>query len=469
MNNKSFASMRPSTWLARMAVVLPGILFYLLLLKSWVNLPIADDYDAVLAFGNRFAELSGSGQRILHVLTYQHNEYKLIFENTLIALQIGIAGHVSFQQLVLLGNAFVLVLFLLLVLMYRAPGDSETERLVLLLPVSLLFFQLQYASTLNWAMISLQGVTVLVFSLLAILLICRKGVRAGLIFGCACISLVLAICSSGNGFIAGMTCLLVLVQQKRWKQTAVWLALLFGITMVYFYRYSFHTSQSDGPRSVGGILAQLNPAYALSFMGSSLAAYQSYVPSVCFGIVLCALVIFAIRRRYYLVNPAVFYSMVFIVVTAMGVSGTRSHLGILQSLASRYRIYSNLLVIFSYMFLTETYWREGKVASRKLAIFSLAFAIVCCMAFCGASDRAGYRFLKGRKQAVLEAMSEWQHPSAMGVANVATSQQNAIVRRQMEAGIFKPDGPVLLDSIRLGIYRPPTVPLAPVLIQGASQ
>jgi hypothetical protein len=47
------------TTLVALFVALPAVIFYAILFRQLINLPFLDDYDAVLGFLNRMAELHG--------------------------------------------------------------------------------------------------------------------------------------------------------------------------------------------------------------------------------------------------------------------------------------------------------------------------------------------------------------------------------------------------------------------------
>ncbi len=444
---------RPSLWPAILTALPPAALFYLLLWRSALDLPISDDYDALLAFTNGFAALHGVGQRLLYILTFQHNEYKLIFEEFLFAAQYSLLGHLNIAALILLGNGFVFLLFLVLICMYRLPAENVVDRILLLLPISFLLFQLQYASTLNWSMGALQNLPVLVFSLSAIVLL---SCETSLTFAAGCAAMLLAIASSGNGFMVALVGLLMLIQQKRHKLLGVWALALVAAATGYFYHYNFSSSQVPPGKIVINPFALLKPLYFFSFLGSSLAGLESWWSSLCFGLVLCAIFLLAVKKRYYLQNAAVFYSMLFLIITAITVAGMRSNFGLSQSLASRYRTYSNIFMILAYMFLMESYW--GKRLKDRSQRTALATWIVLCCIFCGVSDHAGFRFLRDRRQAVMDEMAEWQHPHVDHVKDILRNNNNPILLRHIQAGLYKPNAAVLVESARLGIYRAPAEP-----------
>jgi hypothetical protein len=166
---------------------------------------------------------------------------------------------------------------------------------------------------------------------------------------------------------------------------------------------------------------------------------------------MCVVLVLAITHRYADKNPATFYSMVFVVFTAIGVSWTRSTLGITESLASRYRIYSNLMVIFCYIFLSETFRERLSIRLRPLnrTLWAGTFLFACAM-FCALSDRAGYTLLKGRRDAVRYEMQRFMHGVAPADLNLKDDQ---VIARHLASGLYRPDGNVLKDSSELGTYR----------------
>jgi hypothetical protein len=279
-----------------------------------------------------------------------------MFENAVVLSQYCAFGQVSFLPLVALGNAFALLIFLTVCSMSRAAHEDMAKKCMLLVPVAYLLFQLQYASALDFTSSSLQHLAVIFFSLFSILLLDKESRWS---FTGACVSLIFAIASSPNGFFVVPVGLLMLVQSKHWRRIAVLMGNTCLMLAVYLFKYS-QASSVTTPQASSGSLVHFNILYAFSFLGSSAARYLSLAPSLTLGVVLCGIFLVAVRRHYFNQNPAVFYSMLFILINALAISGLRADLGLTQSLASRYRIYSNLLLVFSYMFFTENMLPELK-------------------------------------------------------------------------------------------------------------
>ena len=371
-----------------------------------------------------------------------------MFINAIVLAQYSMLGRVEFLSLVEFGNAFAALIFIVVIFMARiSPGDT-IKRLYLLLPVSYLIFQLQYASALDFAMCSLQQLTVIYFSLLSIYLLERSSRWS---FSWACIALVLGIASSPNGFFVVPVGLLMLAQTRRWFRMPAWILTSGLILIVYLFRYG-HAQSTEVQQGSKGSLLHFNIIYALSFLGSSAARFVSLAPSLALGLVLCGVFLCAAKRGYFHRNPAVFYSMLFILINAIAISGLRSDMGLTQSLASRYRTYSNLFMAFSYIFLIDDIlplWKK-ETARRVVLVAAAALSV----AFCILSDIAGAHFLHDKKLALTHNYKvEWtKDPSAIHDAEV---KGNPAFQNQMNKGNFEVRVPIMKESVRLGVYRPP--------------
>jgi len=429
----------------------PAVVFYVLLWKTAFQLPLVDDYDVILKFVNVVSQSRGVSVKLLYAVTVEHNGYKLMLDNFVTLTQYTLCGKVYFFPLVALGDSFALFIFLVTCSMSQVVPRDVVKKVLLLVPVAFLVLQLQYASALNFASCSLQQLPVIFFSFLSILLLTRPTLLS--VAG-ACLALVLAIASSPNGFFIAPLGLILLVQMRRWRHMPGWVIIAGMMAAVYAFRYHRIASQRLPSGSIESA-SHLNVIYALSFLGSSAARYFSVTPSLTLGVLLLALVCVAAGRRYFAKNPAIFYCMVFIVINSVAVSGLRSDLGLAQSLASRYRIYSNLLLAFSYMYIIEDLLPFVKTVTVR-RIF-LAGAVTVSVAFCALSDIAGARFLEAKKETVSAVFAEQWHSQSTG-APAPKELANPALARELAAGLFDVDLGVLQESVRLGVYTPPIQP-----------
>jgi hypothetical protein len=342
------------------AIATPILCFYAILAHHLINLPLGDDYDTVLPFMTRIATMDWL-HRLGYLFQFQHNEYKLIFENAVFAAQYAAIGRPNFVILCLAGNLLVLVLFLGI---WRClmPNIDLDQKLMTAVPIAFVLFELRYAETLNWSMAALQNISVLVFSLFCIACLTRSRDWS------ACLLFALSIACSGNGFILLPIGVWLMASRRAWAQLAAWIAVFATMAAVYFVHYVPY-SPNNSPVTLMRMIQHLNPIYTLSYMGSLIGL--QWVISASVGAALLFVFVLMIRKRYDRVNATVFYFAIFLIVTAVAVGGIRSDLGLYQSFTGRYRIYSVLLMVCSYIFAMETskrWFRPALVTSILLCI-----------------------------------------------------------------------------------------------------
>ena len=249
----------------------------------------------------------------------------------------------------------------------------------------------------------------------------------------------------------------MLIQFRRSGRLVYWLSTFVAMLALYFYKYNFHSGQARADHSVVSSLFHISPLYALSFLGASIARYGSYVPAAILGGCLCALFAYAVFDRLYASRPAMFYSICFILTTAVAVSGLRSDFGIAQSLVSRYRIYSNLLLILFYLY------GIGKMGIRTrldlkpgVRIRSVVTAMaIMAIGFNIASNYAGFKLLRSRTELTKEGMCRWERGEQSITTTLASASEDPVIRRQQMNGNYTPEGNYLREASQLRIYVPP--------------
>jgi hypothetical protein len=446
---KSYASEKWRLAIAICLIAAPALAFYIILFKTAVNLPLLDDYQSILDVANSIAKTHDPLSRLGVVVTSQHNGYKQLTNNVLVWACYRFTGHVRMFPLIAIGDAFALLIFLPVALMARSLTKDRASWLLLIVPVACFIFQLQYASALNFASCSIQEIGVIAFSLLSIYFLSKDAQNISVI---SYVFTVLAALSSPNGFFLAPVGAFMLAGRRQWKQLGIWTAVFCVLLGFYLFRYVGVPITAVDKTATHSI----NPIYALTFLGASAARYVSIAPALVLGVLICGIVVLAAIKRYDLRNPAVFYSMVFILINAAAVSGLRSGQGVAQSLASRYRIYSNLMLALSYLFLLEQWILKWKgIAARRLAITA---AIMLSAAFCLLSDLAGARFLEAKKIALQQSYRmQWLGLPAETTYETEISR-TPVLARQLHDGVFNPNLPTLRESVRLGVYQPPMNP-----------
>lgn len=448
--------LRSKVLLAAVILALPAILFYGILFRKAIDVPLDDDYEALLDFLNHMAVLKSAPARTSYFLAAQFNEYKLFFGHAVAWLQFGFLGHTDLRVLAAIGNGFILLLAILLWMMFLPDHKNLVRRMAFFIPVSYLLFQLGYAATLNWAMPSLQNLPVLVFSLGTIHLLVRGSRRA---FWGALIGLVLAVAASGNGLLVIPIGVIILALDRHYRRVASWLIISAGCVGAYAYRYNLTSSQSRFHHSVLETVLQPRSLYVIGFIGNA-AAFPAllgrYHPlevlsALFLGLLLCVYFFVLARRGYPSKNPTVSYCVLFLLLTAVGVAGIRSELGIGQSLESRYVIYSALFLIFAWFSIVEEILQHQNVPLRRNRIFLAA--VIGAVLFCLVMDFWGWLYLEQRNRTIVFGMATYEHSLSSGGTVGPILPFPGQGRRSYE---LEKEAPLILrESARLRIYRPP--------------
>ena len=440
--------------ISAIAVALPVAFFYSILLGQASEIPIYDDYRLLLGFVNVMVGLQTFSAKASYFLGAQHNEYKLFFAHGVVWLQFAALGHVNMRLLCAIGNGFGLLLGMLLWKMFLPNHKNIASRLVYFIPVSWLLFQFQFIETLNWATGSLQNLPVLFFSLGAIYLLVR-GMRREFIAALA--FLIMAIASNGNGLLVIPIGILILALNRRYGRIVPWLVVSAGCLAAYAYKYNVMSSQSPVHPSIFSTLTGLRPLFVLAFIGNAAAfpiraGFLGVSALLCplLGVVVCTFLFYLVQRGYCRRNPLVSYCVLFLLLTSLGAAGLRSDLGLMQSLTSRYGIFSVLVVIFAWFAIVEEFLLDESVPRRNRILTSaIAFSVVFALIM----DAGGVHYSAVRNRELIRGMTAFEHPASpestagpiLPLPNQPASSD--LVDLQARA--------ILIQSIKTGIYRPP--------------
>ena len=399
---------------------IPVLSFYFFLKSGLTNIPYWDDYDSVLSFLIKFVEQHGVINKILLILLTQHNEYKIIFGNMLFALLYLIFGRIDFSCLQVIGNGFVLLLLFSLYKIHSYQLPKNYERIILFTPVPFLIFQLQYWQTLDWASPGLQNLTVIPFAILSLYFVTKD---AELAFVASCIFLTLSVFSSGNGLFVIPLGIIMIFQKKEIGRIISWAAVSLILVAIYFYKYSFGTGRG---LSLDFYIKHFDFRYALSFLGSA-ASGSSYQMAIVLGAFFIIIFCFMIYTGFYKKNPPAFYVMSFLLITALIVSMIRSQYGLAEAMSSRYRIYSDVLIVITYLYLLSS-----TRMSRKFVLF-----LTCLMAvpFCFYNDFANYPKLVQRFNQLQSGVGTWMM-TGHGLTYPSRKRANMLIHKSMLLGVY---------------------------------
>lgn len=419
-------------------VLLPAIVSFGIMYYQSPSVPYQDDYNAILAFAIDYGHLPDAEARILDIAAAQHNEYKLGFEHAIVASELELTHHLNFRFLTALGNCFLLAIGYLLWRIYSSDGERLDSRLIEFLPVSLLFFALTYWENLDWAMTGLQNTPVIFFCLLAIyLLIPAHGSHATpTSMLAACAAAALAAFTSANGFLLGPVGLLFLLPRREYAKSLMWCASFILPLAAYLYRY---TPQAH---ELSRFFYLKRPLFFFAFFGSAIPSRWA---ALLFGMAIFAVCSLAIRTRFDRSNPVASYFAIWIVGTACLVAWVRGAAAF--EIASRYSMYSVLLLVFCYSFLTQYIPSRWPGFSRRRFLVA---SLVCAFALWLTSDVRAYKFLGARRRMILAGVEFYRAAPSVNSPMIDPNVEKTFPAEKAFEQV------VLTKALREGIYTLPS-------------
>jgi hypothetical protein len=429
------------TFLLLCAVIFPAAFSFAILLRRSCSLPVPyqDDYNAILNFAIRYQELPTPAGKLLLIATAQDNEYKLGFEHLVVAAELSLTHRLNFAFLTMAGDLFLLPIGYLLWLTYRDNQKSLNECLLAFVPVSLLFFSLTYWEVLNWAVTSLQQLPVIFFSLLSIYLLFEKRLPyiSRVRFGLACLVAMLACWTSANGFILLPVGLLILVLRRSYLRIGVWIASFGPPIAAYLYRYQLMEPHASHRHAWHAFVSR--PLEFLAFLGGVIL--QPWIAAL-LGLVMLISFTFAARSRFDRTNPVSFYSTVWIFGSGLMVAWVRG--ADFFFTASRYTMYSLLLLIFCYAFFSRRF-QERRSNPKPFYVVSVALSFIIFVSGNLLADKN----LEARRQMVFRGL-ELYRSNPVTNAPVIDPGIERLFPKEREI-----EKTALTEAIRAGIYSLP--------------
>lgn len=320
------------------------------ILENAVNAPCWDDYDSLVQFTNLFLDADSIKGKVGHILS-QHNEHRIAFLR-LVALSVfTIKGDLDFRWLNYIGNAALLIMAYFLFRAFKIKGKYKA---LYFAPVLFLLFQPQFYDSLLCPTVQLTHFYALLFALITLLLLEKKG---RISFSIACIFAVFAVFSQGNGVLIAPVGLALLLFKRDYKRAGLWLLFSLAVLSVYFIGYG----RIPGDSSHLGVLIQIKNAILYLFCFAGMAAgFSSYYPSLFVGIGIALYFIFLTVSKYFKSNPPIYFLALFIFLTMALNAVVRSGKGVdFVFDQPRYNFTSVCLMILVYLSFCEIVMRKG--------------------------------------------------------------------------------------------------------------
>lgn len=336
--------------------------------------PVGDDYYAILHYLNVSSDAESLSKQIT-LLFSPHAEHQIAFVKI-----IGLAmTPVDFRTLIILGNLFIFGIFVTLFLMFDYPGKNRIE---IFLPVAGILFNLTFGQSAVWAMAALSNFPMILWSILAVYLICKRGDPAS--FTCSVVAAIASSFSFGGGILVFVPMGIVLLLNKERLKAILLLAIVTTVIVGYIGNEPLLESNRS-PISdllVGGLAGIVNVIrFAIAFIGSSAKTVWG---ALLLGTGMLSCFCFLTIKKAYKSAPASYFSLVFLNLIALSAAVTRYTFGLEYALVSRYAFYSVVYLALVYLALIELWYRNRTIPKR---IVELGFWTAIPVAF------ASYIFL----------------------------------------------------------------------------
>jgi len=413
-----------------------SIVYLILVYILSPDIPYWDDYDAVLNFLIEFKSKTTSYEKLTLIFS-QHNEHRIVIPRVIFLFLYYLTNSISFKVLILIGNIFLVgTSFILLLFFFKLEeGEINKNNLWLVFLLALLPLNFQNWENTFWAMASIQNYGIIFFSFLSLYLLNKEKL---LFFYLASVFAILATFSSAGGiltFFAGAL-LLFFYKKETWTKKLIWLAIALLSFGFYFKGYN---SPPGHPGILQSIVqkSELLVNYFLSFISSSFyfeLPFNSFF-LLFIGFVIIIMIINFILKRFDKEIPVLTVLLFFILISGMLITISRVGFGIEQALASRYKIYSNLLVVFILFFIYKKYLSE-KIGLRiyKIIIPTFIFVIFNLLSFYS----FGIDFLHTRSRFLYSSAAFYENNEFTNLSLIYPDYQRAsdILRKSDSLGIY---------------------------------
>jgi hypothetical protein len=221
--------------------------------------------------------------------------------------------------------------------------------------------------------------------------------------------------------------------RRAYAKSLLWCASFVGPLGAYFYHYV------PVVRAAQKTFFITRPVFFLAFLGAGAIPYRW--PAALLGIAILAVFGLAIRSGFDRTNPVAFYFTVWVLATGLMVSSVRGATGVF--VVSRYSIYSILVLIFCYAFLTQ-----HLSASNRRGFY--VTSTVLSLAICVLAQVHAYGKLGDRRRMVLTGIALYR---ANPEVNSPLIDPNLLQNFPGESGYERR---ILTEAIQKHVYVLPT-------------
>ena len=339
------------------------VIYCLTIFRYAYNMPVGDDYDAILRFLNQYVSADWSSR--FRLIFSQHNEHRLVLTRAFSAIDFSIFGKINFSHLIWLG----LLGWILAIFTFWHFSHQSGISFVQFTPVMILLVSFSHFDIMTWAVGSTQQYFQILFVILSIGYMTNGRLSACLIF------FTCAVFTSGGGLGLAPLIILYFATEKKWGKLVVSLSISALIFFIYFSLLSY-VSPTPNKTLETIFLPYQWIGYFLGFLGGWSNISKLGLASILLGGA-CLLTLFALTaKRSRARTPFFFWLSTYIVITATLTALNRSDLGLITSGDSRYSQYSLLFLSCIYLGYIGT-----EINERRKLIILLGFALFSMVIF----------------------------------------------------------------------------------------
>ena len=343
-----------------------GILYFIIVYKFTINIPIADDFVAIQNFLLKYIQ-SSSIQEKLSLLFAQHDLHRILFARLIIILSYTFTGSLNYSVFIIIGNILLLCICFF---MYKTASNKEFISIYILLIV-LVFLNGQNFDTSTWAMVSIANIGIIFLVLSSIF--CTLNTKRSL-FYCGLALSAFTIFSNGNGMLIIPSITIGLFLLNRKKDLLFFLCI--SLISVFLYFTNFTGTNRTSFEFIGFVKGL--PTIVSNFF--MCVGIIFWIPSYKFlsftiGLSCVFIFLFGFWKKWYKNNILLYAFLLFFYLSAAALAiawfGGGEVVG-----ALRYRIYFSPIIVLTLFLLINNLKKLKLVFIYSFFPFILAFSLL---------------------------------------------------------------------------------------------
>jgi hypothetical protein len=409
---------KPTSYLLYVASALFAAVYFFIVYKFTVNIPISDDFPALQDFLVQYLQAENGGEKLSLLLESIGigKVHRILLPRLMVLLVYLLTGKLNYTIYL-----FVVILFTsgIAIMIFKMINDKRMKPLAMLLTVTLL---LNGQNFINYMLVfaGIANIGICFFAFLSMYLLLSRS-RASFVGGL--LLSLLTIYSNGNGMLIIPPAIIALYLQKRMKELIVF--AIPCILAALFYFYGLEMSRITGGDSWEKLYNTVS--YFFIFTGGCLWVPSAKFISFTAGVLCFAVYVWGILNKAYKDNLFCYACLTFLYLTIfVAAAGNQYH-----TVRIIYRIYSSLfLALTTILLVNNTKAFYVKKIIPVLPILAFSFSLLTIII---------YRW-------DMQKLLEGKKVSAYNWVNKGR-------------GLIK-YGRYLREAERLGVYKMPEYPLS---------